>query len=419
MKNTLTTLNFWQKSFFYLILVARINAEPAKNILIDDFEDPGSWKSAMPPATVEKYDHPKFGKAAMKIKMPGIIRKNYGRFWFPESDKVRMDEFQGISFWIKGDGSDNWGNITIGDRYGYNYFHYFPLKNREWENITVSWNDLIPQGQYDPINSHRCALVPSAIVNVEFGTGWKIFHNNMNIPAHEFCVDNLEFAREVKGEPLPPPGCAPIGKVLAKLRAKQPVKIGCLGDSITVGVGLKTPETSRYARVLESMLRKEFGYDQVSVESRAVGGSDSVWGRSWLQRDFCGIQPDMVILHYGYNDKSRKFTSAFFAQSMEDYVNRIERKTNGEACLVLIPTMPGIGPRINMLDDYAGEIRALAKKRGLDCVDLHHVLKNTANLPSYFADMAHPNETGHQLMAATICNHIKNLAPNKPQNAGQ
>ncbi|MFA6715255.1 MAG: GDSL-type esterase/lipase family protein [Victivallaceae bacterium] len=395
-------------SFLTAFLNSGMNAGQLKNILIDDFRNLYGWKVMTAPGGMEKCAGPGMKNPGMKVKMPGIIGKNYGIFWFKGSEKLDMDGYQGIAFNLKGDGSDNFGYITVADRYGYSYTYSFPLKNTGWHPVYASWSDFVPQGEFAPVNFNRTALVPSALVNFRFGTSWNISHNNRRISAHEFCIDDLRFEKDIAANPDKNRNFFPFKTVLSKLRNKEPVRVLCMGDSITVGIGLRNRGKNRYAKILENLLREKFGYSQIYVESRAVGGADLVWARTWCLRDFYQQRPDLVTVHFGYNDKSRKFSAKFFTGSLNDYLDKISAVTNGKTAVLLFATIPGIGPRYNMLDDYSDAVKSLAQNRNINCLDLHTVFKKMGKfvIRSYFADMAHPNERGHELMAQKIFSFI-------------
>lgn len=77
-----------------------------------------------------------------------------------------------------------------------------------------------------------------------------------------------------------------IPKTLAKLKAGQPVKVICWGDSVTVGGDVSKPEL-RYADVFVAGLRERFPRAQITLQNISVGGSHS---RQWLY-------PDKVRFH--------------------------------------------------------------------------------------------------------------------------
>jgi lysophospholipase L1-like esterase len=72
------------------------------------------------------------------------------------------------------------------------------------------------------------------------------------------------------------PGLIP--RTLAKLDSASPVKIVCLGDSVTAGGNASTPER-RYVDVFAAGLRQRFPRTHIDVENISAGGSNS---RHWL-----------------------------------------------------------------------------------------------------------------------------------------
>ncbi len=72
-----------------------------------------------------------------------------------------------------------------------------------------------------------------------------------------------------------------IPRTLAKLKAGEPVKIVCWGDSVTAGGNASKPET-RYVDVFAAGLRERFPKSKIDVENVSVGGSNS---KQWLHPD--------------------------------------------------------------------------------------------------------------------------------------
>ena len=117
----------------------------SETILIDDFSCLDSWKVTQEPAAIEACEGEAAGNAAMRIRMPGMVRKNFGTYWFSGSEEIEMDTVEGVSFKVKGDGSNQFSYISANDRYGYSYVFAFPLKNTQWHTFYVRWKDFIPQ----------------------------------------------------------------------------------------------------------------------------------------------------------------------------------------------------------------------------------------------------------------------------------
>ena len=91
-------------------------------------------------------------------------------------------------------------------------------------------------------------------------------------------------------------------------------RIVCLGDSVTFGYRVPpvwpekpndyNPEWQPYPMLLETELRKANPNRSIEVFPMAVPGYTSHQGLAWLRRDIGYLQPDMVIVSFGWNDAS-------------------------------------------------------------------------------------------------------------------
>lgn len=393
-----------RSTVFVLALLVGLLASCTAQTLLTSFEDLADWK-AVSGAVFEKSDDAHEGAASIKVTMPGQVSGKIISGYAP----AEFDQCDGVSFWAKGDGSDQWGCIALygdGSNGSYRYCYFFPLAQTEWRKYEVTWDQWIPEGAFDPIGAPG-SLPPSGINWVRLGTRWTIAHNNAPIPPHTYWVDELRIEKDLPESPAPP-ACAPLAGVIAKLRAKQPVFILCMGDSITAGTGLPDRDSQRYATLLQAMLCERLGYDAIVAVSRAVGGARLTDARSWVNRDFQGPAPDLVTILYGYNDKSGQFSAHQFADSLDDYFLRIRRVTGGKSAILPLTTIPGAGPRFVMMDDFAQAVRDLADSRQMPYMDLALELKEQGRegLLAYMGDMAHPNPDGHALMARAIADFL-------------
>ncbi|NMA47812.1 MAG: hypothetical protein GX945_14750, partial [Lentisphaerae bacterium] len=244
--------------YYHIVLITLfpllILAQATSPLVLDDFESLTDWKVDGKPAAFAAAPDAAVGQGAMTVTLPGSISKRLQR-----GDDIRelWDKSQGLSFHVKGDGSDAWGAIGVNAGYGaFSYVYFFPLKNRDWVKHTVAWSDFIPEGAVDLIGTPE-GLPPSGILNLRFGCRWKIWFDNDPIPTHSFAVDHLQIETQV-ARPQTPTGTntpAPFAKVLAKLRAREPLTIQFQGDSITAGTALPDKLNERYSARLEVILR--------------------------------------------------------------------------------------------------------------------------------------------------------------------
>ncbi|HBC88694.1 MAG TPA: hypothetical protein DCZ94_17260 [Lentisphaeria bacterium] len=374
------------------------------NATLEDFEAASGWEKQNG-AQVESADSASVGKGAVKFSGPGLAFKKVKGIKPLKLDSLN-DGYEGISFYVKGDGSDMYGTIVLCGQhplwFPFKYAYSFPLKDTEWKKVMVPWDKFVPEDPVYAIGTPG-GMPPSGIQNLKLNNKWNIYHNNKPMPKFSFSIDQIQFEEKVPSEKNTPK-LKSFDEVLKLLKDKKPVSILCLGDSITAGTSLKSPDTERYAQVLEKLLRKQYGYDQITVISKAVGGAQGNDLRLWLDRDFAGTPPDLVTIMYGYNDKTWGYPKEYFTYSLNDYLDRIARKTNGASSVLLITTIPGKNERFFMMDDYAECVRGIAKERGLALCDAAKEFKafGRAGIDSYMADQAHPNAKGHEVMANSI-----------------
>ena len=347
----------------------------------------------------------------------GVLLKNLpkGNAQLPlafDDDQLDVfDQYQGISFWIKGDGSDCWEAIGLANNYNYTYFYFVPLKNTEWVKYTVAWRDFIPEGQCGLIQEPDG--IPACGVNtLRIGCRWRIWYDNATIPEHSLMISDVRLEPVVE-RPANTYRPAPFEGVLKKLKNREPLTIQFQGDSITAGTSLHDKVKERYSIKTEELLRKWLKYDKITCVNRAVGGARTNDERAWLPRDFAGGAPDLVTLWIGYNDKSGCNTAAYYKQSVADYIDRVAEITKGKSAFLLIVPGPGKGPRFTMMDDYAQAIRELSVERNLLCLDVSKLFKSFGKKEfsdTYMADTAHPNAKGHQVVADALCEYLVKAA---------
>jgi lysophospholipase L1-like esterase len=103
-------------------------------------------------------------------------------------------------------------------------------------------------------------------------------------------------------------------KTMAKLKAKQPLKIVAHGMSITRGLNVSgyaedanacppvAPYMHSYIDLMNYRLKKIFGYDNIVSINAALPGANASWLASTAATHVSPLKPDLVILDMGMND---------------------------------------------------------------------------------------------------------------------
>ena len=396
------------KRIFYACLLMAIGCMALETMSLDKLDKPSRWK-VNGGVTVEATDGVN-GQAGIVVSH---LPKGTAQLQlvFDDDQLDIFDQYQGVSFYVKGDGSDCWETISLLHNYNYTYNYFVPLKNTEWVKYTVAWCDFIPESQCGMIQ--QAGGIPVCGINtLRIGCRWKIWYDNAQIPEHSLMISDVKLEPVVK-RPANTWKPAPFEGVLAKLRNKESLTIQFQGDSITAGTSLANKVAERYSIKTEELLRKWLKNDKINCVNRAVGGARTNDERAWLQRDFSGDVPDLVTLWIGYNDKSGCNTVGYYKQTVADYIDRVAEITKGRSAFLLFAPGPGKGPRFTMMDDYAQAIRELAAERGLPYFDVSKLFKSFGKKEfsdTYMADTAHPNAKGHQVVADALCEFLVKAA---------
>ena len=319
-------------------------------------------------------------------------------------------KYNGVTFKVKGCGSDDYSSISLVLDYNLPFRWYFPLKNTDWQEYRVHFSDFTPARPFVlQISSSPGNLPINALRGIAFGDDWKITHNNAKRKPLSFEISDIRLISDAEprfelGKYQP----ASLASVKKRMKAGEKVKILSLGDSITAGTGLRPADGTRWADVTGQLLREKYGFQGVSMKSFAVGGAHSWDVVAWLNRDFEEI-PDLVTFMCGYNDFSSGMHPEVYRYFLTLLIGRITALSHGKTAIILFTPIPGCGPRYNAHDLYAQTVREVAEKYGVACFDLNTVFKKAFTIRTIggaFNDMAHPNKDGHRLIAEKLAEFL-------------
>jgi lysophospholipase L1-like esterase len=207
----------------------------------------------------------------------------------------------------------------------------------------------------------------------------------------------------------PPPPSVHLTRSLGKLKARQPLKIAALGDSITEGYNASgfskvnaPPHQPCFAEGVARTLQQRFGAP-VTLANLGLGGTRADWGLGQVGR-VTAEKPDLVILAFGMNHFE---PAPAFEEAMRKLLAAV-RAGSPEADVVLVACMTG-HPRIFPAERFTGYRDALRKLEGPQ-VAVADVTTPWLELLKRkpFSDLSgnhvnHPNDFGHRLYAHVIC----------------
>lgn len=320
---------------------------------------------------------------------------------------VNWDDYAGLSFWVKGDGSKTFGCMELidGEDYGKRYGVAFPLRDTEWHKVLVPWCDVIPElpkgDLVDPTEGFR----PSAFRNLWFGK----FYYWREFPPQSFCIDEIRLEKAI---PVDVTHHAPeqpgVAHFVAKLKAGKPVTIVTMGDSLT-DFNHWANQPVAWPKLLVEELKKRHPASEVTLHNPALGGTQLSQNLILMEQNVLPHNPDLVTVCFGYNDYDGGMRKAQWAKYLRFAVDRIRRLTQSRADVLLMTTCPAVGrwEEMRELSDGAREVAA-EKQTGLADVEAAMCAAGREHRERlYCRDKVHLGPEGHRTVAATVLEALR------------
>jgi lysophospholipase L1-like esterase len=203
-------------------------------------------------------------------------------------------------------------------------------------------------------------------------------------------------------------GCAKHNAPLDPANFSGPVKVACVGDSITQGAGASPGKS--YPDQLQALLG-----DKWVVKNYGVGGrtllrkGDAPWWNETAYQNAHQLTPDAVVIMLGTNDtKPQNWVHKDdFYGDYKDLIESFKALPNKPHIWIVRPTpVPGAGNYgINEanLDVLLPIIDKLATDEDVGEIDAHAAFDGHADM---FPDRVHPNDAGAGLLAHTVAHAI-------------
>ena len=192
--------------------------------------------------------------------------------------------------------------------------------------------------------------------------------------------------------------------------AQAPIKVACVGNSITQGPGRDNPDS--YPLQMQAILGDAYQVANFGVSGRTMlrKGDYPYWNEPQFQevKDFAA---DVLIIMLGTND-SKPQNWKFASEFKQDYLDMIQefKKTmpaDGKVYVILpVPVTRvhfGITPDV-MNNEQRLMLIDIARQSGAELIDLYTpFMGKEALLP----DGVHPNTEGLGIMASVIARAIR------------
>ncbi len=189
--------------------------------------------------------------------------------------------------------------------------------------------------------------------------------------------------------------------------ANKPIRVACVGNSVTYGAGIAERETMSYPAQLQQMLGdgykvKNFGHSGATLLKK---GHNPYWKLKEFE-ETVAFNPDIVIIHLGLNDTDPRNWPRYrddFTKDYKELINTFKEK-GAEVWICRLTPIFHPHPRFksgtrDWFWQIQKEIERVAETSDVGLIDLHSPLYNR---PDLFPDALHPTAEGATILAKTV-----------------
>lgn len=203
--------------------------------------------------------------------------------------------------------------------------------------------------------------------------------------------------------------CLIIVLLLPLLLKAQPVKVACVGNSVTFGYGLENPEKESYPIQLQQLLGenylvKNFGKSGATLLRKG----HRPYNEQEEYKNAIAFAGDIVVIHLGLNDTDPRDWPNYGDDFIKDYMALIQDfRTANQNCKIYICRMTPIGHNHWRFKSGTRDwywkiqhcIEVVAEQADCQLIDLQEILYHR---PDLFPDALHPTKEGAGIIAQQV-----------------
>ena len=185
-----------------------------------------------------------------------------------------------------------------------------------------------------------------------------------------------------------------------------PLRVACVGDSITEGFQLANPALESYPAQLSKLVAEGVDVKNFGIRARSVikAGEQSYWDSEHYKQSLI-FNPEIVVIMLGSNDM-RKSNFDKRDNVIGDYTALIEsyKSLSSKPIIYICYPTPSYGTiqgitNKRIVDILIPMLKEVAAQNSVSVIDMHTLLSNKKEL---FPDTLHPNKGGARQMAQLV-----------------
>ncbi len=190
---------------------------------------------------------------------------------------------------------------------------------------------------------------------------------------------------------------------------ERPIRVGCVGNSITYGHGVENREVNSYPAQLQRMLGEGYAVENFGKSrSTLLSRGHFPYVEQPEYRAAVAFAPDIVVMHLGVNDTDPRNWPNYGDRFVREYADLVEtfRRANPGVRVILSRLSPltsghwrfKSGTR-EWRDRIQEAIERVARATGAEVIDFSAALRDRQDL---IPDAVHPDAEGATLLAETV-----------------
>lgn len=209
--------------------------------------------------------------------------------------------------------------------------------------------------------------------------------------------------------------------------AADKIRITCVGDSITDGIGA-SKGSKNYPGQLQTLLGDDYTVTKCGFSGAFACESTDICWRPYISgtqyQDSLKSEPDIVIIMIGTNDASENMcwgkikngvdVPGAFREGYENLIKTYQALPTNPRIILATPLSVSNDKNGNNNENrqYNNEngtipiIKELAEKYELPLIDMFHITEGWS-MDNYLTDGLHPNDDGYSLLARIFAKYVK------------
>lgn len=197
---------------------------------------------------------------------------------------------------------------------------------------------------------------------------------------------------------------------------KRPIRVACVGNSITEGYTLTDPSTQAYPARLQQILGEDYEVLNCGISGYTMMRNTEVPYFSPVNtdrhpfHDALNFEPDIVTIKLGTNDSKTRYDSLLhvdFTRDLDALIDSFQLLPSQPSIYLCLP-VPAFSNGWTIRDsvittEIIPRIQEAATRRNLSIIDLNSPMKPFSEL---FGDGIHPNQAGAMIIAEEIARQI-------------